>query len=81
MSTEHPINKPLLDQLRGLYSEVNMLGSPDSAIINDIYSLGYNAALDRVMYILGVAGFDEGKSTAADEIEYLSAELAKARAS
>jgi hypothetical protein len=87
MSTEHPINQTLLDQLRGLYSEVNMLtngASTDAYSLGHnaaIYSLGYNSALDRVMYILGVAGFDKGKSTAADEIEYLSAELAKARAS
>ena len=69
-STKNPINKPLIDQLRGLYAEINVLGAPDSAITGE-YSLGYNHAIDRVLRILGASGFEEGKSTAADEIEHL----------
>lgn len=82
MSSEHEnkhhINKPLIEQLRGLYAEINVLGAPDSAIIGE-YSLGYNHAIDRVLRLLGAAGFEEGKSTAASEIEFLNAQIAKAK--
>jgi hypothetical protein len=73
----HHVNRPLIVQLRALYRNVEALGSPVSE--ND-FNAGYNQAIENVCWFLKNAGFEEGKSTAASEIEFLNTELAKERA-
>lgn len=68
MSTE-----PLTFQLRALYRNIDALGGADDG---NEFNAGYNSAIDNVLWLLKCAGFEEGKSTAADEIARLSSQLA-----
>ena len=74
---KHHVNKPMIAKLRALYRNVEALGGVDNG---NVFNAGYDQAVDNVLWFLKNAGFEEGKSTAADEIEFLNSALEKARA-